>query len=681
MVQNEEAKPELTEKQKRKIEKDLRRKKFSDIVIQGTNDYSIVSKRSVEKLYTSVLNKSAHGQSPPEYFKHFVKKFQRRSPTINRGYWTRMESIKQSTFKIIQNALSQEKKVVIINLGAGYDPLAFQYLDPQNPENSKHLGKLSFVDVDYPDLNKIKTQMIDNSNELKEIIGEKIPSSIEGVELKTKNYTVLSCDLKNIDLFLKQLRSLDLDSENVTKIFIAEVSIAYMLPKFADPVISTTSKLPDSHFLCLEQLLPAGEYQGFGRTMLFHFSKLNSPLNSVSTYPTIPLQIERFKSCGYPAAEATDLMGFWNSLSKELRKRVEEIEAFDEMEEFIHFAQHYIILHATNSNFTLLDKNTQVPFKAEKSELHLDFKLQDRIPNLERKFPAATVSKDGTILLNGGASISRLKSTMVGSKLENSWEIDDTQLSPRMAHSLDQLEDGSYLLVGGRHAPNRPLSDCSVLKEHDGSFKWIESPALPEPRSRHSTFIDQNKLFVYGGNFSASPFLKFHNNKWQAMTTLGEIDSKTSSAVAYNGTKGVIIGGMDGDYNITDTLHVFEIQGNTINTEFCIQHPLLSRYGAKVQFISDDVLLLIGGVSDMMLHNQGTTIVEIILSTKEVKAVEISNEVWERLPLLVGFELLKYEDSLVCIGGGEVCYSFGSIWNDILVLGKSKVPTFKLQNT
>lgn len=151
--------------------------------------------------------------------------------------------------------------------------------------------------------------------------------------------------------------------------------------------------------------------------------------------------------------------------------------------------------------------------------------------------------------------------------------------------------------------------------------------------------------------------------------------------LAYNGTKGVIIGGMDGDYNITDTLHVFEIQGNTINTEFCIQHPLLSRYGAKVQFISDDVLLLIGGVSDMMLHNQGTTIVEIILSTKEVKAVEISNEVWERLPLLVGFELLKYEDSLVCIGGGEVCYSFGSIWNDILVLGKSKVPTFKLQNT
>lgn len=679
MVQKDEPKPELTERQKRKIEKDRRRKKFSDIVIQGTNDYSIVSKRSVEKLYTSILNKRTDGKPPPEYFKHFVKKFQRRSPTINRGYWTRMESIKQSTFKIIQKSLSDKKKVVIINLGAGYDPLAFQYLDHHNPENSQHLDKLSFIDVDYPDLNKIKTQMINNSAELQDIIGDKIPSDIEGVELKTKSYTVLSCDLKNIDLFLKQLRSLNLDSEDITKIFIAEVSIAYMLPKFADPVISATSKLPNSHFLCLEQLLPAGPFQGFGRTMLFHFSKLNSPLNSVSTYPTIPLQVERFKKAGYTTAEASDLMGFWKSLPKDLHKRIEQIEAFDELEEFIHFAQHYIILHATNSDFTSLLPNLESLTDFESSGVNLDFKLQKRTSDLERKFPAATVSKDGTILLNGGSSISRLNSTLFASDSSDPLTIDESALSARLTHTLDQLEDGRYLIVGGRHAPNKPLTDCWILDENDGLFKWTEAQPLPVPRSRHSTFPVENDLFVYGGNFSETPFVKFQNNKWEDLSVTGPLVSKKSSAVAFEGGKGVVVGGLDEDHNITDTLHIFRVCGENIITELYFQHPLLSRYGAKVHFISDDVLLLVGGVSDLLLYDQETTIVQITLSTKKVKTVKIPDAVWEQLPLLVGFQLLQYEDSLVCVGGGEVCYSFGSIWNDILVIGESEIPPFKLQ--
>lgn len=66
--------------------------------IQGTNDSSIVSKRSVERLYWakhSPGSKTSNDTNAKhlEFFRPFVQKPQRRSPVINRGYWIRMEAI------------------------------------------------------------------------------------------------------------------------------------------------------------------------------------------------------------------------------------------------------------------------------------------------------------------------------------------------------------------------------------------------------------------------------------------------------------------------------------------------------------------------------------------------------------------------------------------------------------
>ena len=79
-----------------------------DDFIMDTNSSSIVSKRSVEKLYYA-------GQ--PEYFRYFVRKFQRRSPLINRGYWLRMKAIDH----VVRNFLQEDgdKHKVVVNLGCG----------------------------------------------------------------------------------------------------------------------------------------------------------------------------------------------------------------------------------------------------------------------------------------------------------------------------------------------------------------------------------------------------------------------------------------------------------------------------------------------------------------------------------------------------------------------------------
>nr|POE71959.1 trna wybutosine-synthesizing protein 4 [Quercus suber] len=79
-----------------------------DAFIMDTNNSSIVSKRSVEKLYYS---------RDPEYFRYFVSKFKRRSPLINRGYWLRMKAIEHTVTRFLAEKTAKRK--VIINLGCG----------------------------------------------------------------------------------------------------------------------------------------------------------------------------------------------------------------------------------------------------------------------------------------------------------------------------------------------------------------------------------------------------------------------------------------------------------------------------------------------------------------------------------------------------------------------------------
>ena len=76
--------------------------------VMDTNNSSIVSKRSVEKLYYG-------GEA--EYFRYFVSKFKRRSPLINRGYWLRMKSIEHAVSRFL--AEQTPKRKIVVNLGCG----------------------------------------------------------------------------------------------------------------------------------------------------------------------------------------------------------------------------------------------------------------------------------------------------------------------------------------------------------------------------------------------------------------------------------------------------------------------------------------------------------------------------------------------------------------------------------
>lgn len=83
------------------------RKAKADVSIMDTNDSSIVSKRSVERLY----------YQEPHFYRYFVKKPRTRAPLINRGYWLRMHAVEQVVKRFLEEP--SKKRKVVLNLGCG----------------------------------------------------------------------------------------------------------------------------------------------------------------------------------------------------------------------------------------------------------------------------------------------------------------------------------------------------------------------------------------------------------------------------------------------------------------------------------------------------------------------------------------------------------------------------------
>lgn len=657
---------------KLKFLKAKNRELYHDKQVQGTNDYSIVSKRSVEKLYTSKLNPESR-----EWFKHVVSEDRRRSPSINRGYWIRMESIRCFVDKIIKCRDFSDQKISIINLGCGYDTLPFQLLDFYNKQGNEI--NLEFIDIDYPDLLKKKLQLVESSEEMMNLIGnnnmnlnQNQPSHV--YLFNSNNYKLVACDLKNEKLYERIIN--DLDSTAI-KIFISEVSLAYMKPEHADSIIGYSSKIPNSHFLILEQILPCGRNHFFAQKMLYHFAHLGSPLNCVETYPSKEHQIRRFGKF-YLSTEVRDLFQIWNELVDfETKKKVKEVEDFDEWEEFIVFCQHYTLLHANNRGkyfFTL--STTEVP-KTESFDRSINIKtiaVSDK--HLKKKFTSACFLNN-EVLVFGGAFKTRVNDLVSISVNDQHYTkiipVDGIIPKPRMCHTFTEIDDKSCVLIGGRSNPSSLLKDTYMLRNNE----WVRLPDIKEGRIRHSCVnVNLSQILIFGGlkekyGTGSLVFMMYDSikNDYIDMKMEGLIPNLSSCGMCYDNISniGYICGGMSDDITprVNDALYTFKVlNNNVIKVDLAYKHAQFQRIGPNIAQLFGGRLLIVGGVSSLNLLNRFNTVVTYHNENKVFKEVEVTSEVWKNQPpLFIGFSMTKTSHSVICVGGGAVCYSFGSAYS------------------
>lgn len=204
----------------------------------ATNNSSIVSKRSVERLYYP---------DEPHFFRFFVNKFQRRAPLINRGYHLRLHVIDVTLRDFLRKPSPKTK--VIVNLGCGSDVVPWQCWTryPLYCNDSRAV----FVDVDFPDLIRKKRHVVLNTPELaSHLTGLQAARDKKDVfSLRSDRYYQVGCDLRHTPALEEALASI-LDLRDCLFMFVAEVSITYMETETADALIHWASGIGHGKWHC-----------------------------------------------------------------------------------------------------------------------------------------------------------------------------------------------------------------------------------------------------------------------------------------------------------------------------------------------------------------------------------------------------------------------------------------------
>nr|CAD7206663.1 unnamed protein product [Timema douglasi] len=214
-----------------------------------------------------------------EFIHHFVSKCSRRSPLINIGYYVRATIIDFTLHTFLTDVSTQPSQIV--SCGAGFDTNYFRLKSA-----AKLHPTVVYYEVDFPEVVARKSRIIGDTAVLSQAVG--VPD-----ELKTRQYRLLACDLRQLDNLESVLRLAGVNFSLPT-LFLSECAVTYMdEPSSSALVRWVSAKFDRAVFAMYEQVYPE---DGFGIVMAKHFVSINTPLLSLATFPDLDSQEERYKT-------------------------------------------------------------------------------------------------------------------------------------------------------------------------------------------------------------------------------------------------------------------------------------------------------------------------------------------------------------------------------------------------
>ena len=465
--------------------------------------------------------------------------------------------------------------------------------------------------------------------------------------------------------------------------------------------------------------------------MIEHFDKLHTPLRSIHQYPLLSNQELRFVHAGWHSVHARSLWELWSDpsfLTTEQRLALNKVEPFDEWEDFALFASHYFLLEASNASLytsaslngnsarrelTVIDHANSSP-RQHRSLMNFSMHANhENNPSIHRRFGATVCISPGVIGHHGGlGSQGRINTTdvyRIDSIAYDRGVLPPGAIEARMCHTITRMGSGASLLVGGRTSPDHALSDCWLGREQ----AWERVDDLPSPIYRHcaanvTRSNGKEAVLIFGGRTNSKDalnhwFLWHDSTGWIPVTASGgTIPPRFGAAMAsILPNKGTLFGGMAADgviyqdmwqwevVNVDATPSINLVERTDLFASLDINPRLLCRFGACLAQSSIG-LLLIGGVSRSVLSDQFACIrfPDTLVDGGEVvepdlQPLAISWDKSNHRPLLVGHSVSESCGSVIIIGGGANCFSFGTYWNQVvctLQTGIDERPNWRLDN-
>lgn len=456
----------------------------------------------------------------------------------------------------------------------------------------------------------------------------------------------------------------------------------------------------------LEQFLPSGMDDPFAKTMLEHFKKLNSPIKPASRYRSLEEQESRFLRNGWSAANASSLWDVWldaKIISCREREALNLVEPFDEWEEFVYFSSHYFLLTAKSASCRMHNNNIRLDYLANNAVVERKFE-PGKYPQIKwkakfhpnprgkgrRRHGTSFVHKKSMLIHHGGHGIhGRLPNANVYSQSAGLPFPSKHEMPPAKDlthHTITELQEGRHVLIGGRASPDRASRSCYL---YNGQT-WTLVAQLPQALYRHAVVPFLSGALVYGGKHNSTEI----SDKWYfwkpgkpliTIDVVGDLPGPrfghcimqrgpTAGPGDHAHAEGLISGGLTTDGRILSDLYSFRVcdqDGDSfrIKCENLIARaqfqnvPLktFGRFGARAVSNGNDVLL-VGGVcaSGVLRREEDVLCLTPSLEVRPVKCI------MEPRPILLGHEIQcnPGSGSLLFFGGGAVCFSFGSCWNE-----------------
>lgn len=320
--------------------------------------------------------------------------------------------------------------------------------------------------------------------------------------------------------------------------------------------------------------------------MIKHFEKLNTPLKSVRQYPTLDSQRTRFCTRGWGHVDIWDLWEAWSGddfLSSAERAALDDIEPFDEWEEFMLFGRHYFVMHATATPASAPVERRLV--KEEQLVDGIDLKMVpiSHSKPIKRRFGnAATLStvegeRFGAHILGLGSD--GRSDTYDLYALDNASPAHKLPIygpPARMCSTLTDLGEHGILLAGGRTSPGKAFSDCWILKK-GSQPSWQRVWDLPTPLYRHCAIRlkGTSLALIMGGKISASQIsdhsFVFHpGSGWVKCklsglppeTVFGAVVCSSPATTKSKSFKGILCGGMRQDGTLSSKMYMWRLDMN-----------------------------------------------------------------------------------------------------------------------
>lgn len=460
--------------------------------------------------------------------------------------------------------------------------------------------------------------------------------------------------------------------------------------------------------------------------MLSHFEKLNTPLKSVFTYPTLEAQCRRFSSLGWAHADVKNLWQIWSDdewLSPEVRRKLDRIEPFDEWEEFALFANHYCVVTAKTDapcgSISSIESTAPVPkFQVVSTPAYFN---EYELPHGKRRFGATMTFKDDwgqSIAANtfGLGANDRKRSYDIHSQSATPQDIEKTHPGPpsRVCHVITDLGSHGNLLSGGRASPANAFRDCWLFEK--GSRSWTRLEDLPVPLYRHAVtrLGRSNMALLIGGKTGSSSMFegcllyrpgsgwvecKISGSTYRptfgaALTSFDEVHVESNDKLPNTDVRfsGILSGGLLEDNTMPKQLLCWDLAlpaddvRPTITFEVLRAHVaadlhenpsevtnadiLVNRFGASVFPYNKDYIVMIGGIIHGGILPKEYEILVISVFQSEYTILAGYNLATPQesstipRPLLVGVStFMAKDDSLAIMGGGATCFSMGTYWN------------------